>query len=322
MERAYEHPQLGPRSLFSALLAALTISSATAAAYTFKQVAPGLAPVAQGVSAPGGNACSLPWGGTLADGATYGGVAYSQRTVLSPADCSSVAVTETCTNGKLSAPTAVNTCSVTPADPNYAQVVLLMHMDGANGSTTLVDEKGTAISNTGATLSTTQVALGTSSLAVTSGQRVTFSAANMSYPGDFTEELFVYYTGGPVSYLDTWTSSGGRQFFVNNGSLYYYYNGNASIHSATMLTTNTWHHLAATRSGTTVRLFLDGVNVASIANISGALNSAQALTALNFQQSGGPTDYAGGYIDEVRVTKGYARYTANFTPPSAPFPNQ
>ena len=35
----------------------------------------------------------------------------------------------------------------------------------------------------------------------------------------------------------------------------------------------------------------------------------------------GSSEYLTGYIDDLRITKGYARYTATFTPPTAAFPN-
>ncbi len=210
-----------------------------------------------------------------------------------------------------------------PADTFGAQVTLLMHLDGANGSTTLTDELGRAISNSGATISTTTAAPGSSSsLAVKNGDLITMSAADMSYPGDFTEEFYAYYTGGVAAYIDTYAYNGkGRQFYIySGGSLEYYYLGSAAIQSSVTVTPNTWHHFAATRSGSTVYLFLDGVLVGSRTNIVGTLDPGTPLMALNYQQAGGPRFFANGYIDEVRITKGVARYTANFVPPVAPFP--
>jgi hypothetical protein len=73
-----------------------------------------------------------------------------------------------------------------------------------------------------------------------------------------------------------------------------------------------------TRSGSTVRGFLNGtqeLSFSSAANI-----SLPCALALGSYVAG--TSSANGYLDDVRITKGYARYTSAFTPPTAPFPTR
>ena len=84
------------------------------------------------------------------------------------------------------------------------------------------------------------------------------------------------------------------------------------------LTLNQWHHLALVRNGTTVTFYRNGVFVASTTSVSFNMTNTTNIRV------GGPlpayvSDGSfGGYIDDLRVTK-YARYTANFTPPTESF---
>lgn len=76
---------------------------------------------------------------------------------------------------------------------------------------------------------------------------------------------------------------------------------------------NAWHHVALTRSGSSFNLYLDGINVGTVTNSSALVNNAEAFMVgyLNYTNT-----FWNGYIEDVRITKGYARYTANFTPPT------
>ena len=90
------------------------------------------------------------------------------------------------------------------------------------------------------------------------------------------------------------------------------------------ISANTWHHVAITRSGNTVRGFLNGVQGGTTQTVSGALNNNViwfgAIVGLMTVSS---VDQAwNGYIDDLRITKGVARYTSSFTPPAAPFANK
>lgn len=89
------------------------------------------------------------------------------------------------------------------------------------------------------------------------------------------------------------------------------------------VTAGTWYHVALVRQGDVFSGFLNGVKAATTKTISGALNNDVAWYGLllgNFQTTG-TNQYLYGYIDDLRITKGYARYSADFTPPTQAFPN-
>ena len=79
---------------------------------------------------------------------------------------------------------------------------------------------------------------------------------------------------------------------------------------------NTWGHIAVVRDGTNIKAYFDGTLVTTIAVGTTALMNA---TSTYFWIGGAnyTNTYFNGYISDVRVTKGLARYTANFTPPAA-----
>ena len=87
--------------------------------------------------------------------------------------------------------------------------------------------------------------------------------------------------------------------------------------STTVISNNTWYHVAITRSGTTLRMFIDGTQEASTtssANFTSTTNMFIGADVNNTNQR------INGYIQDLRITNGYARYTANFTPPTQAFP--
>jgi hypothetical protein len=113
-------------------------------------------------------------------------------------------------------------------------------------------------------------------------------------------------TGGYTLYsynnaLNLWKGSGGG--------------GAEVIAPAGTITLNTWTHVAWTRSGSSNRLFINGTQVGS--TTTDATNYTSTASFIGASQSG--TLPFAGYIDDLRITKGYARYTSNFTPPSSAF---
>ena len=79
------------------------------------------------------------------------------------------------------------------------------------------------------------------------------------------------------------------------------------------LNVNTWYHIAITRQGNQLKCFADGIQVGSTTTNSTNLISTEPL---NIGTGSGISTYVTGYMQDVRVTKGLARYTANFTPPT------
>jgi len=81
---------------------------------------------------------------------------------------------------------------------------------------------------------------------------------------------------------------------------------------------NQWYHVAISRSGNTFRLFSNGQLTTTFTSSSSLFNTTQQIT-IGSGSNTSANNFA-GYIQDLRITKGVARYTAAFTPPTAPFP--
>ncbi len=214
------------------------------------------------------------------------------------------------------------------ADISYDKVVLLAHFD-----TDLTDSSRsnhTLTASGDAAAAATQPKFGAGSLALDGTGDYVSIPDNTSLEfgsGDFTIEMWVYPTsstgtqriltkdGGAYSPYVVYLSSGNLQFYSSsNGSSWDISNGN-SIGSSTL---NKWQHVAVTRSGNTFYAFKDGVQQSTWTSSATLIDNANAVL---IGASIVGADYYTGYIDEVRLTKGVARYTADFTPPTKAFPD-
>jgi hypothetical protein len=163
-----------------------------------------------------------------------------------------------------------------------------------------------------------------------SGDYLAFTSDLYGWTGDFTIEAWVYHTSfgtysNPI-YTTGATSSLGADFFElganSSGAYQVFWAGSSPLilaPSGHYVSTNTWSHIALTRSGSTLRLYVNGT-LATSATKSGALPSSTTDRSFIGTQSYGPgvtTRSFYGYMSDVRLTKGLARYTANFTPPTA-----
>ncbi len=150
--------------------------------------------------------------------------------------------------------------------------------------------------------------------------------------GDFTIEAWVYSTDwSHASYInlfdfrngdqDTdafWLGFEGTEYFSTDGRLYMYHNGVRHLDSDNaVFPTNEWHHLAVTRVGATITAYVDGVATGTTYNIGSTTDlSGQNPVYIGRYFSSNQYHFK-GYLDEIRIVKGTAVYTSNFTVPTS-----
>jgi hypothetical protein len=195
------------------------------------------------------------------------------------------------------------------------------------GLETQSDRGGKTITANGnAKLSIAEKKFGTASLALDGTGDYASVATNSDFgygTEDFTIEMWVYRTVSGITQvlLDQRTANPTNYapvIFINTSNALQYNDGAASvITGATTVPLNAWSHVALSRNGTSTRLFLNGVQqgstytdtrnyIATPLTIGARFNNIQNFT---------------GYIDDVRISKGVARYTSNFTAPTAALTN-
>jgi hypothetical protein len=216
-----------------------------------------------------------------------------------------------------------------PSDPEFASVSLLLHMDGSNGSTTFTDSgpNGVAVTaNNGAAISTADSKYGGAG-AYFNGDTQSLSFADPGLgTGDFTVEMW-FKTNSSVQYAQLIgnESAGlaGFTLLINNdsetgGEMAVYRGGGLVLYSSSGdWSDNAWHHVALTRSGTSVKLWIDGTEYGSGTD---GTSYSGSTWYVGRNEVYSPRDFV-GYIDDLRITAGVARYTAAFTPPTAAFPD-
>ena len=211
-------------------------------------------------------------------------------------------------------------------DPYWANVVSLLHFDGADGSTTFTDQTGkTWTANGDAQIDTAQSKFGSASLLLDGGDDDATHASSADFgfgTGDFTWECFVRRVNANCVIFDNRYSGADTASIVTfidpSGNLCFYHAGYGTVTgSGATVPATTWTHVAWCRSSGTLRMFIGGVMVSATSMTSDMGSSRPIRIGRDVVNN---ADYS-GHIDEVRITKGVGRYTANFTPPSAPFPN-
>lgn len=214
------------------------------------------------------------------------------------------------------------------SDPYWNNVRLLLHMQGANGSTTFTDSSidartATVVGN--AQISTARSKWGASSgLFDGTGDRISFTLASAIGTSDFCLEAWVYIIARSASVAlinigDSVTNAGILLYSTSTGRIASFSTGDINSTGTTQtIPTGAWCHVAITKASNTVRMFVDGVQDGS-----GTHNGSLTANAI-FGQS----LYNGAYGDDInanigaaRITVGQARYTATFTPPTTPFPD-
>lgn len=204
----------------------------------------------------------------------------------------------------------------TEGDPFFLDVVLLLQDNATDSSL-----QGQTVTSTGtATVSGTETKFGTSSF-LTNGTANRFEVtydASLAMPADFTAESWVFFDSYANNELfrilrTNTTGNTKPQFSVLSDTLYFDVFGSQLARSGALsLSSGTWYHMAASRQGSALKLFLDGTEVAS-GTTSISFAADKYLLPHSFTSS------RQLYFDDFRLTVGTSRYNANFTPPTEPF---
>ena len=214
---------------------------------------------------------------------------------------------------------------------------LLLHMDGSNGSTTFTDEKGKtfSIGSGSPIISTAQGKFNQSAYFNGSSYITTPYSKDFNFgAGDFTIDFWVYFTSlnANGTYVIS-QMSGDWSACTNNGFLVAAWSdgsfscwagkgSSASYLNTTSgkLSINTWKHIALVRNETSLKAYAGGDEVASLDVGSSTYTSNSPLRIGGRAYNSEPTnEWMNGYVDEVRISKGIARWTAAFTPPTSPY---
>ena len=144
--------------------------------------------------------------------------------------------------------------------------------------------------------------------------------------GNFTIECWVYfntvasqvfYDGRPSGVQTTQPSI----YMSGAGVLFYYANG-ANVITGATLTSGQWYHIAVSRSGTSTKMFLNGVQTGSTYSDTTVYTNTAGRPIIGVDGFSPPSNPLNGYVDDMRVTKGVARYITNFTPPTSQLQDQ
>lgn len=222
------------------------------------------------------------------------------------------------------------------SDPYFANVELLLHMDGSDNGTTFTDVTGRTISRLNAVTKTGEKKFGTASAYFDgTGDLIytPYTADLRWWDADYTVEAWVF----PISTLDLQAdanipgmlgncTSGATEAYwafgpMNNRALQFFYWVGAvrTVSSTELVTADAWNHVAMTHKlGSGIKLWVNGVGTSSYTAISGTPQDNTARNLIIGSCFGGDIK---AYVDDVRITRGVERYTADFTPPTAAFPD-
>lgn len=220
-------------------------------------------------------------------------------------------------------------------DPFFTNVVFLTHLDNTGNPTLFLDASiysRTPTASGAAAIESSNIKFGTGSLFTPSipnnSALVLPVASELSFPtGDWTVEMWIYINAASASLMDIAGQASSNLNWIlyidSSGKLHAQSNNSggtvvANINDSAVFPTNTWVHIAYVRFGDSFLLFNGGALVASTTSAGAILSSAGGQNKFGSDGFFGPGNI---YYDEIRLTKGVARYQASFTPPTAAFPD-
>lgn len=214
------------------------------------------------------------------------------------------------------------------SDSNYDKVLVLIPCFGPNNGVIFRDvgplRLPLSIAGDAKTVTTLSKFYGSSGYFDGNGDYLSANDQAFVLSGDYTFEAWIYVTSLAAQvgliFVGTYGSDSSRTQLAldTNGQLIFYGSSGTTarfdVKSAIgAIATGQWYHVAGSLQGTSARLFINGVLVNS-ATASGAIGTS-SYAAFGYGRLGLGNRFLPGYLQDVRITKGLARYTANFTPP-------
>ena len=263
-------------------------------------------------------------GGTNNTGTLYGDATFNAGSYNSGTIYGDVTFNSTSSNGaggETYGDAVFNDSSSNAGTVNNNPTVLLLHFNGSDGSTTFTDSSPnelTATANDSVQISTAQSVFGgASALFDGTGDYIEISDSSLDLgAGDFCVEGWIRFnaiTDGVALVSKGANGTGGWSLYYYQSTLYLGvpYVSNL-VQGAWSAATGVWYHLACTRQGTDLRLFLDGALLDTQTNSDNLTSATPCRIGKSHSD-----DFLNGYVDEVRVVKGFAVYTSSFTPPTS-----
>ena len=230
----------------------------------------------------------------------------------------------------------IKATGTTVGDVYFPKNILHLPFDGSNGATSTSDvsNQNNAVTVNGAQISTAQSKFGGSSM-LFDGSNDYLSVGGSEWnsnlnSGDFTVEFWIRFNAVGTNYIISnysgsngwgvamWSGGGGTNYldgFWYDGSWKYIQYDVGGSSQYTTPSTDTWYHVAFVRDGNDWSLYLNGTAEGTRTGLSGSITSS-GNNGLDIGRRFSGAYFTDGYIDDLRITKGLARYTSNFTPPT------
>lgn len=227
-------------------------------------------------------------------------------------------------NARIVKGTAVYTAAFTPPTAQLTAITNTSLLTCKGGTIADASTNAFTITNTGTALVSGENPFGNYSMSFNGSSYLSVpnnAALNLA-SNDYTIEGWWYFTDlSNQAMISKYSAPGGgwavQWYSTNNLRMVFNSAGGDSVYSfAWTPTINTWYHVAITRSGTNGRAFINGTQIGSTTTFVTAHGDSSGTLQVGLTHT--VSEYTRGYASNVRIVKGTALYTANFTPPTSP----
>ena len=141
--------------------------------------------------------------------------------------------------------------------------------------------------------------------------------------GNFTIEFWLYLNATTTQTIFSEISTGSTQvvphiYYSNASGIRYFVNG-VDVITGGALSTGTWYHIAVCRSSGSTKMFINGTQTGPTYTDSNNYLASTPIILGDYDIPPTGASTLNGYLDDLRITNGIARYTSNFTPPTTAF---